>query len=542
MVAFGKASETALFVMLVVVAWAPVRGQGNTPLSEANLTKLIELQIDDDVIAAKLKKAGIDFVADPAAIERLKKSGAAESVLNAVREAGARGSLPAGGKAISYQDVVKLLQLGLDENEILKRLERSPTIFTLDAAQVQELKQAGATEALITAMQRSRAQSAPDGPKVTDFAIVLDCSGSMAELSRDGQIKMNVAKQVVTELVAKMPEKLRVTFVIYGHDRDLNCQAVQVCRPLSALDAAGKSELASSIAGLRPIGGTPIALALEVAGKELAKNDAPCGLVLLTDGKETCGGNPAEVARTLAGNLRLSYGVNVIGFDVQDDERNGLAGIADAGKGKYYNAQTAAELVEIVKGLQKELQVVARPAPTGRKVLLGAARFVQINPPAIELPALESLYLAGSGVDRMALRADHVARIDQYGKSLRIPPSVKVEKFDLWWVPQQGRAVRISKDLAVDETTLIIKPEEHLGLVRVTGKGLPAASVILLTPVGTANFATRAAATQTSAGYGKDMVVPPGDYDLWIEPSDGGKSERVAERLKVEAGKATVVE
>ncbi len=542
MTAFRKAISSAIFLVLVAAVSAPARGQGNTPLSEANLTKLIELQIDDDVIAAKLKKAGLGFVADEAAIGRLKKSGATDEVLKAVRQSAATATAPAGGKAISYQDVVKLLQLGLVENEILKRLDRSPTIFTLDAAQVQELKQAGATEGLLSAMQRGRVNHAPEGPRVTDFAVVLDCSGSMAELTRDGHVKMEVAKRVLSELIAKMPEKLRVTFVIYGHDRDLNCQAVQVCRPLSALDAAGRSELASSIAGLRPVGGTPIALALEVAGKELAKNDAPCGLVLLTDGKETCGGNPAEVAKTLAGKLRLSYGVNVIGFDVQDDERNALAGIAHAGKGKYYNAQTASELVEIVKGLQKELQVVARPAPTGRKVLLGAARFVQIDPPAIELPALESIYLAGAGVDRMALRADHVARIDKYGQTLRIPPSVKVEKFDLWWVPQQGRAVRMTRDLTVDETTLIVKPEEHLGLVRVTGKGLPAASVVLLTPVGTASFATRAAATQTSPGFGKDMVVAPGDYDLWIEPVDGGKSERVAERIKVEAGKATVVE
>ena len=351
-----------------------------------------------------------------------------------------------------------------------------------------------------------------------------------------------MAKQVVSELVAKMPEKLRVTFVIYGHDRELKCEAVQVCRPLSALDAAGRSELASSIAGLRPVGGTPIALALEVAGKELAKNDAPCGLVLLTDGKETCGGNPAEVARALVGKVRLSYGVNVIGFDVQDNERDSLASIAEAGKGKYYNAQTAAELVEIVKSLQKELEIVARPAPTGRKVLLGAARFVQVTSPAIELPALESFYLARAGVDRMALRADHVAKIEKYGEILRIPPSVKIDKFDIWWVPQQGRAIRMSKDLHVDETTLTIKPEDHLGLVRVTGKNLPAAGNVLLTPVGTASFAIRAQATQTASGFGKDMVVAPGDYDLWIEPADGARAERVAERLKVEAGKATLVE
>ena len=72
---------------------------------------------------------------------------------------------------------------------------------------------------------------------------------------------MDVAKHVVTELVAKMPEKLRVTFVIYGYDRDLNCQAVQVARPMGPLDASGKSDLTALISGLRPVANTPIALA-----------------------------------------------------------------------------------------------------------------------------------------------------------------------------------------------------------------------------------------------------------------------------------------
>ena len=50
----------------------------------------------------------------------------------------------------------------------------------------------------------------------------------------------------------------------------------------------------------------------------------------------------------------------------------------------------------------------------------------------------------------------------------------------------------MKKDLVLEEARAIIKPEEQLGLVRVSGKSLPAASVVLLTPVGTASFATRA--------------------------------------------------
>jgi hypothetical protein len=372
--------------------------------------------------------------------------------------------------------------------------------------------------------------------------LVLDCSDSMGERTRDGQVKMDVARRVLSDLVAKLPEGLNVAFVIYGYDRALNCEAVQVARPLSKLDASGKSELSAQISGLGPIGGTPIARALEVAGAELARRAAPCGMVLISDGKETCGGNPAAVAGTLAGRLKLNYGVNVIGFDVQDDERAALAEIARAGKGKYYNAQTAADLIEIVRGLQKEIQVVARPAPTGTKVKLGAARTIRIEMPAIQLPTLDAIYLSEPGTAALALRPNHIARIAKYGEGLRIPPSAKGDHFDLWWVPEQGRAVPMLRNFVLDDATRTVRPEEHLGLLRVLGAGQPAASLVALTPVGTASFAIRAAAAQSAPGYGKDMVVAPGQYDLWIEPANGGKPERLAEKIEVEAGKVAEVE
>ena len=102
------------------------RVQGNRPLNEANLTKSVELQVEDEAIASKLKKEGVNFVVDDAAIGRLKKAGASDAVIAAVRSAGATAKPINPACAITYQDVVKLLQLGLDEKEVLKRLENRP--------------------------------------------------------------------------------------------------------------------------------------------------------------------------------------------------------------------------------------------------------------------------------------------------------------------------------------------------------------------------------------------------------------------------------
>src|SRR5262249_37714738 len=147
-------------------------------------------------------------------LERLRKAATSDAVLDAVRRAGA-GKPAAAAKAVTYQDVLQLLRLGIEEKDILERLKKSPTLFTLDARQVAELEQAGASNKLLAAMQGQRGADEPG--EVTDYAFILDCSGSMMDRTREGTSKMEVAKKVVSELIAKIPNGRRVTFIVYGH-------------------------------------------------------------------------------------------------------------------------------------------------------------------------------------------------------------------------------------------------------------------------------------------------------------------------------------
>jgi hypothetical protein len=139
MVAVRKVCGWSLVWSLALLAAASPRAVGGQPLTEEDLTKLIELQIDDGAIAAKLKKEGIGFAIDEAVIARLKRAGASEVVIVAARAGAADRKAAVANNAITYRDVLRLLLLGLDEKTILKRLERSPTLFTLDASQVEEL-------------------------------------------------------------------------------------------------------------------------------------------------------------------------------------------------------------------------------------------------------------------------------------------------------------------------------------------------------------------------------------------------------------------
>lgn len=470
MLTMKRTSCLAAALVIELAALGVARPAPAAPIGEQDLTKLIELELGDQAIVGKLQKEGVSFKVGDELVARLKKAGASDAVLEAVRKAGETKKPAASGKAVTYDDVLKLLELGIDEKEILKRLEKSPTVFTLGTDQVDELKKAGASETLLAALAGKRAASAQSSD-ITDLAVILDCSGSMQEQTKDGQTKMEAAKKVVSDLVRKIPNGLRLTFVIYGHEvygdatDPRNCQAVKVARALSPVDESAKSELASLISGLRPRGATPIALALRTAGAELAKNDALCGIVLVTDGLETCKGDPAAEATALASKLKLSFGVNVVGFDVKPAESEALAEIAKAGKGKYYNADSAAELADALDALVKPIKP---PTPVEVK-----RRAIKVLKPEIEFPAYKEIQVVVIGLGSTSIKGT-----GKYGEEIPIPSATG--KYEIWWVPQKGITVAILKDFSLAERKVVeIKPEEHLGLVKVGGSGKPKTRILV---------------------------------------------------------------
>ena len=519
---------SVLLVTLVAAEFS--RGQApGKPVGEPDLVSLLSLGLDDETIIARVKKTGLAFEVSDALLQKLKAAGASEAVVKAVTDAAKAKPEAANENAVTYEQVLQMLKLGIDEDGIMKRLSKSPTLFTLDARQAETLKNVGATEKLLAAMagQRSALSQAGD---ITDLAIILDCSGSMKELTTGRETKMAVAKRVVTGLVQKIPEGLNVTFVIYGHevfggaDDPRNCQAVKVARPLSPLDASGKLELSQMIDRLQPTGATPIAFSLRTAGEELAKNKALCGLVLITDGLETCKGDPAAEAAALVANLKISFGVNVVGFGVKPEENSALKSIADAGKGKYYPATDTKALSDSILAIAQEIQAKAKPPES----VSSDRRAVKVVQPTIELVPMKEILLTEAGVPKNAVYNYVKAKVEKYGEEIRIPSGTA--KYELWWVPKEGHVLRLATDLIFPERKVVpIKPEEYLGMIRVKGTG--AVKQVLVVPAGTPQNARGNYTTQEAKKYGDVMIVPMGKYDIYVNEN------LIEEGLEVAAGK-----
>ena len=535
---YRKASSflVAAACAVIIVATA-VSAQAQKKLAEKDIASLIELGIDDAAIVSRIEKGGLAFEPDDAAVARLREAGASDDVLNAVNAASKSKRPAAGGQAVTYGDVLKLLELGIDEAAILKRLEKSPTVFTLGADQENELNKAGASARLIAAMKGERPPADRGGstdpetsgrPRtdrqdpLTHLAILLDCSGSMSEPTSDGQVKMTVARRVVSDLVMRLPSGLNVSFIVYGHDKELQCQAVKVVRPMAAIDEVGKTSLARTIQSLRPTGATPIALALRTAGQELARNNGVGGVVLVSDGKETCQGNPSAEAATLARNAKLSFGVHLVGFSVAADDRKSLEQIALAGKGKYYDAASADALAKAIEDIAKELEQAA-PEPT-----VVRRRAIRLVEPRTKMPEMARAFICGGDTPGAVAGTDVKGSIKKFGEEIRVPSAE--EKYDLWFEPKGGIAIRLLDNAQFQERKLVeYRLDELTGLIQVDGSGTP--ERIMAVTAGTPSAIASTAMVQKTGKFGEQMLVPAGKYDIYID------NNLIEEGLEVEAGR-----
>lgn len=188
-----------------------------------------------------------------------------------------------------------------------------------------------------------------------DLVFVLDASGSMWG-QVDGVAKITTARSVLSALLGDLPEGTRAALVSYGDQRERDCSDVTV---VAAPGALAPAALAERLAGIQPKGKTPIASSLERAGDLLG--EATGGqIVLISDGIETCGGDPCATAAALAAR-GVDVRIHVVGFDVDDAARAQLACVAERGNGRYFDARDVRGFEDAIADVKQE---VAAPAPT----------------------------------------------------------------------------------------------------------------------------------------------------------------------------------
>jgi len=190
------------------------------------------------------------------------------------------------------------------------------------------------------------ALTASAAPK--NLVFILDASNSMNK-PFDSGTRLDAAKAALIDLLDVRPKLDRAGVYVFGHriakdDSEASCQDIESLFPLLPPDAANNPDVIAAINGIEAKGMTPIADALIAASNELAVYGGEGVIVLITDGEETCGGDPKVIAQMLK-TLSPPIVLHIVGLDIAPDVRDQLTEVAGITGGRYYGVGSASELL-----------------------------------------------------------------------------------------------------------------------------------------------------------------------------------------------------
>lgn len=246
---------------------------------------------------------------------------------------------------------------------------------------------------LIASLQ-SHAQQADDR-----VMMILDGSNSMWGRV-DGEPKISIAKEVMTDLISNWDDKVKLGLMVYGHRRKNDCSDIEV---FSMPGAVNRLDLISKVQSISPRGKTPISKSLQAGAGFVGLLEKNASIVLVSDGLETCEADPCATARTLE-ILNPGLEVHVVAFDVTEEEFKSLQCIATETGGKFFRASNARELKAALRQtVQAEpaSEPVAAPEPALAPAPVPLAEpkpsfflYAKLCETCDRLPPLETLWTA----------------------------------------------------------------------------------------------------------------------------------------------------
>jgi len=241
-----------------------------------------------------------------------------------------------------------------------------------------------------------RIEAGGDTPIAAGSAVelILDASGSMLK-PLDGRQRIELAKEVLIDVVTRqLPRGLPLALRVFGHIEPNACRSDLVL-PLAPLEPEKTSELIRGITA-QHLAKTPLADSLRLVSSDLAQTPGNRAVVLVTDGEETCGGDPAAAIQALQ-DQGVDLRINIVGFAIGDAElKTQFANWASAGGGRYFDASNAA-------GLNRSISEALRAPFTVFDASGGSAGQGTVGGEPVPLPA---------GEYRVEIGCDPPQRID----------------------------------------------------------------------------------------------------------------------------------
>lgn len=183
--------------------------------------------------------------------------------------------------------------------------------------------------------------------------LVFDASGSMWNRVQGDLTRIEVARDVMGDYFASRDGAVPLSVIAYGHNRRGDCGDIEVIAPMGQTQPA---TLESRLRGLMPRGMTPLTDSLRMARSQIPPTAEAADIILVTDGLETCEGDPCALAAELAAE-GIDIRAHVVGFGLTRLEVEALACITEQTGGMLFDTNSGAELADALK------QVSAAPPP-----------------------------------------------------------------------------------------------------------------------------------------------------------------------------------
>lgn len=197
----------------------------------------------------------------------------------------------------------------------------------------------------------ARAADPEKTPCTEDVMIVFDASGSMAGNVDSGIAttipRIDEVRKALGQVLPTATHNRRVGLITYGPGPYQQCNVELNLRP----EPNAAKRIMHDVNELNPAGKTPLTEAVEQAAEVLDYREKPGVVVLLTDGEETCGGEPCQIGKKLHKDA-FDLTVHVISFRFKNIYWAGQQTVldtkclAESNGGLYLSVDTEQDLVQ----------------------------------------------------------------------------------------------------------------------------------------------------------------------------------------------------
>ena len=218
--------------------------------------------------------------------------------------------------------------------------------------------------------------------------VILDASGSMLK-RQDGRRRIDIAKEALVNLTGQeIPAGTPFALRIFGHKEANSCRS-DLEISLGALNPANAAAEINAVEA-KNLAKTPIAASLGKVPSDMAGINGEIVVILMTDGEETCDGDPAAAIKQLK-QAGIDVRVNIVGFAIDDfGLKETFSRWAQLGNGRYFDARNGGDLG---KGLTEALKVPYEVLDkNGTVVTTGVAGgdYIEVMPGAYQVKVLST--------------------------------------------------------------------------------------------------------------------------------------------------------